>query len=427
MTRLLIIADDLSGAADCSIACAGHGLNTIVQLHETEFNIDVDVLSIDGNTRSLTPANAAAETARLVRRYISNEDRLLFKKLDSTLRGHVAAELAAVLEARRSFVSDGRRIVCVMAPAFPSFGRTTANGRQLVHGRPLEHTEMWQREPGPANSNIAEMLRQAGLTCALIDTACVRSSHGLLENAMTRFASYTDVLICDAETDADLRAIATASIILGPHTVWAGSAGLAYHLPHAARFASVPLSIPDEPLAKGPTIFVVGSNSSASRHQALLLGAAPDVITICVSQNTLIAGARSPAWLQHQQHMERAIAAGADMVVMIGEEHSVENETGQLLSAALARLVQPFTAHAGALVATGGETARSVLEAWGIACLRLVGELETGVPVSVTEGWNRRLPVLTKAGAFGTPQTLLHCREFLRKVDRASAKNLDQH
>ena len=115
------------------------------------------------------------------------------------------------------------------------------------------------------------------------------------------------------------------------------------------------------------------------------------------------------------------------MVVMIGEEHSVENETGQLLSAALARLVQPFAAHAGALVATGGETAHSVLEAWGIACLRLVGEIETGVPVSVTEGWNRRLTVLTKAGAFGTPETLLHCREFLRKVDRASAKNLDQH
>jgi uncharacterized protein YgbK (DUF1537 family) len=427
MTRLLIIADDLSGAADCSIACAGHGLNTIVQLHEPEFDIDVDVLSIDGNTRSLTPAKAAAETARLVRRYINNEDRLLFKKLDSTLRGHVAAELAAVLEVRRSLASDDRRLVCVMAPAFPSFGRTTANGRQLVHGRPLELTEMWQREPGPANSNIAEMLCQAGLTCALIDTACVRSGHGLLENAMTRFASFTDVLICDAETDADLRAIATASMILGPHTVWAGSAGLAYHLPHAARFASIPLSIPDEPLAKGPTIFVAGSNSSASRQQALLLGAAPDVVTIRVSQKTLIAGTRAAAWLKHQQNMDRAIGVGADMVVMIGEEHPAETATGELLSAALARLVQPFAAHAGALVATGGETARSVLEAWGIACLRLAGELETGVPVSVTEGWNRRLPVLTKAGEFGTPETLLHCREFLRKIDRASAKNLDQH
>ena len=427
MTRLLILADDLSGAADCSIACAGHGLNTIVQLHETEFDTDVDVLSIDGNTRSLPPAQAAAETARLVRRYFSNQDSLLFKKLDSTLRGHVAAELAAVLAARRSLLAAPRRVVCVLAPAFPSFGRTTVNGLQLVHGRPLEHTEMWQREPAAAKSNIAEMLGQAGLSCALIDTACVRSAHDLLENAMTRFASYTDVLICDAETDADLRSIAAASITLGPHTVWAGSAGLAYHLPRAARFARIPLSIPDEPLAKGPTIFVVGSNSGASRQQTLLLGAAPELVTICVSQNTLIAGTRSSAWLQHQEQMDRAIGAGADMVVMIGEEHSVGNETGQLLSAALAGLVQPFAAHAGALVATGGETARSVLEAWGIARLRLVGELETGVPVSVTEDWSHRLPVLTKAGAFGTCETLLHCLEFLRKVDRASAKNLDQH
>lgn len=99
MHEVLIIADDLSGAADCGIACASHGLSTVVVLGDTAGEIDTDVLSVDGNTRHLDSAKAAAETARLVRKYIRDEGQLFFKKLDSTLRGNVAAELVAALEA----------------------------------------------------------------------------------------------------------------------------------------------------------------------------------------------------------------------------------------------------------------------------------------------------------------------------------------
>jgi hypothetical protein len=50
--------------------------------------------------------------------------------------------------------------------------------------------------------------------------------------------------------------------------------------------------------------------------------------------------------------------------------------------------------------------------------LRLIGELEKGVPVSVTENWSRQLPVITKAGDFGKPETLLTCSKFLHSTDR---------
>jgi uncharacterized protein YgbK (DUF1537 family) len=64
-------------------------------------------------------------------------------------------------------------------------------------------------------------------------------------------------------------------------------------------------------------------------------------------------------------------------------------------------------------VCTGGETARAVLQAFGTGGLRLVGEIEPGVPLSLTDG-ARPLPVITKAGAFGRPDTLIHCRAILR-------------
>ncbi len=97
--------------------------------------------------------------------------------------------------------------------------------------------------------------------------------------------------------------------------------------------------------------------------------------------------------------------------------HAPPEDTRRLTSS-LARLIAPCADHAGALVATGGETARAILDAWGIRQLRLLGEVEPGLPWSVTEGWRRDLIVLTKAGSFGTPGTLLHCRDFLRDLER---------
>jgi D-threonate/D-erythronate kinase len=423
MRLMLVLADDLSGAADCGVACASHGLSAVVLLsdRDTDTGIDADVLTIDCNTRNQPPAKAASEVTRLVERHLRNED-LLFKKLDSTLRGNVAAELAAALEARRMISAD-HPVVAVLAPAFPANGRTTSNGRQLVHGRPLEETEIWQREPTPARSHIPEILHEAGLRSALIPLHAIRSDRSELQSTMTRLAETADVLVCDAETEEDLRTIAAASMVLSPRTVWAGSAGLAYHLRLAAGFKPATVSAPSQPFATGPTLFVIGSLSSISREQAKLLAAAPGLVSICISPNVLMQGKQSPEWRRHQLTLHNALHAGSDVAISLAAEHRIENEKGPLLTAALGQLAAQCAGRIGALVATGGESARSVLDAWGVTRLRILGELEPGLPLSITENWTRPLPVLTKAGGFGTPQTLLHCRQFLRNLDRSSAAN----
>ncbi len=95
---------------------------------------------------------------------------------------------------------------------------------------------------------------------------------------------------------------------------------------------------------------------------------------------------------------------------------------GAELARALGRLVGDCADKVGGLVATGGETARAVLDAWGVTRLRIVGEVEAGVPFSVTEGWRRALPVVTKAGGFGDAETLVRCREFLRGLKRSASE-----
>jgi len=131
MARVLIVADDLSGAADCGIACVHAGLNAKVSLGiPREDSARADVLSLDAHTRVLTAQAAADRMRSLVNEYAHDSKILLFKKIDSTLRGHLGAELAAVLVARRTVVPDA---IAIMAPAFPANGpaRSTSGGTTI--------------------------------------------------------------------------------------------------------------------------------------------------------------------------------------------------------------------------------------------------------------------------------------------------------
>ncbi len=421
MRQILIIADDLSGAADCGMACAGSGLHTVVMLGNSVKAVEADVLSVDADTRGLNAKRAVWETAMLMRRYMSSREQIVFKKLDSTLRGNVGAELAAVLTTQRSVASQQEHVVAVLAPAFPANGRTTRQGKQLLNGKPLEEMEIWKREGKRGNSYIPAMLEEAGMRSAVLSLDLIRASNGSLHKEMAKMAQGIDVVVCDAETDQDLQAIAKATAELGHATVWAGSAGLAYHLPKAVAHTAQASVKNDQPLTSGPILFVVGSSAAVSREQVRTLASSPEVNTITIPPSDLLAGQQSPKRREHERQLKAAFDAKRDVVVLLGTEDKLKIDAGRLLSSALAQMVLPHADKVGALVMTGGETARLVLQTWGVTGLRLVKELEPGLPFSLTENWGRRLPVITKAGDFGNPKTLLHCREFLRDLDRKPA------
>jgi uncharacterized protein YgbK (DUF1537 family) len=405
MPEMVIIADDLSGAADCGIVCTQAGLDTLVVLGDRADTPVAAVLSIDADTRGRSQAAAVAETVSLTRRY-GGPGRLLFKKLDSTLRGHVGAELAAMLRTRRE---TGPAFI-VMAPAFPATGRFTVDGMQLLHGTPLQHTEIWQREAMLHRAHIPEMLQRAGLHTAHIALATVRGA--ALAQAIAAAAGSHDAVVCDAASEADLQAIATAAMPLGRGTIWAGSAGLARYLPQAAGLARVADRV-GVPAADGPILFVVGSVSAISREQVSRLQMEAGVELASISPAVLRAGPTHPGWAAQGAVLDAAIDSGRDVAAVLGSEAAVDLSEGLALCQALAGMVAPHANHIGALVCTGGETARAVLQAFGTGGLRLVGEVEPGVPLSLTDG-ARPLPVVTKAGAFGRPDTLIHCRAILR-------------
>jgi len=424
LARLVIIADDLTGAADCAASSAALGCRATVILHSLERREpdaswpDTDIVSIDTNSRSLSEGQASDLIGRLALRCDAHRTEspgyILYKKIDSTLRGNVAAELAALLRARRSLKPGNAKPSILMAPSLPAQGRTTVGGRLLVRGVPLEKTDIWKAEASPAESNILKLLATAGLSCGLIDAETVRSGSTRLRHAISQSAKYNDVIICDAETDDDLCAIAASSLGEPAITVWVGSAGLATQISQAIGIA------PDTELHKwdfqlGSTLFVVGTASSVTREQVRTLAANPEIAIFHAA----------PPDLRHSSTMNakitQSLQSGRDVLLtMDGGEGSSMLEK-RFRSDEFTDLVSECGQFLGGLVATGGETARAILDALGIHRLRLVGEVEPGLPFSVADDRVRPLPVITKAGAFGSLQSLVRCREFLSRLERVPA------
>ena len=100
---MIVIADDITGAAEIAGIAFSKGQEVRLLCSHS---VNCDSVAVNGttviatDTRSMSEAEAVAETHHLVRPLFWEGDggRLLFKKTDSALRGHVVAELTALME-----------------------------------------------------------------------------------------------------------------------------------------------------------------------------------------------------------------------------------------------------------------------------------------------------------------------------------------
>ncbi|MEA3087538.1 MAG: D-threonate/D-erythronate kinase [Paraburkholderia sp.] len=410
-TSILIIADDLSGAADCAIAFAGAGRRTAVTLNASRAMSAAEVIAVDTDTRRMPPAEAAQCTsaAWLAQR---GPGRRLYKKIDSTLRGNWAAEVAALQPLAG---------LAIVATAFPATGRTVREGRVFVRGVPLENTETWKLEHAAHCADLNAMVEAAGLRTAALGVEVLRGDPTALRNAIAALAkSGAQALIVDAETDADLRALAQTTASMDEALFWVGSGGLARELASLSDLFDVATEAAQDALLesepeqqRSAILILVGSLSAVSEQQCAMLRERAGVDELIVPPVVLRAGALHLEWAGWQARVGAQLSAHTDLLVRIGRDDLFDPAEGAQLSAALASLVAPFFTHLSGLIATGGETARAMLGTAGIDSLQLLSEIEPGVAVGRPHG-NPRLTVVTKAGAFGSEHALYGAYLHLR-------------
>ena len=404
----LILADDLTGAADCAIAFGARGRAAVVTWGEDGNALDhnLSVLAYDLASRGVAAEIAAGRCTAVLER-LSEPGRRLFKKIDSTLRGQPAAEIAAALV---HFKSGSGSALGVLAPAFPAAGRTTINGRILVNGSALEEAEVWQRDHTYRNADLVDVLATAGVRGEKVTLATVRGDN--LKAAFARLAREGNIVAaCDAETEHDLQLIAEASLNASPATFFIGSAGLAHALAglDACEFVE-PLRIPASAFG---TLIVVGSLAGASRSAARELEATGTVMYFPVAKETLLECGTDRGTLAAD--VTKRLSGGGDVLVEIIMDDQPDMSLGSQLSQSLAAALQSVAPAIGAFAATGGETAAALLSCFGVKGIRLAEEIEPGVSLGLTIG-KLTVPVATKAGGFGDKFSLIRISERLRVV-----------
>jgi uncharacterized protein YgbK (DUF1537 family) len=311
----------------------------------------------------------------------------------------------------------------------------------FLQGTPLEESEIWRNEGISGSADLTALLKnRAGLRAEFVGLESIRANvESLAVTLARRAAAGVEAVVCDAETEDDLRAIAHAAAKLSQPAVFAGSAGLARHLPQAfgltrnrespTKLESVRSAIEkrasrtpghSHPISRSvaashaPLLFVVGSTSQVSREQLRRLTEESEVRALNLSPMTLRDGAGSILWRDAFRLLDEALSRNEDVALALGVGEGVDLGESAFLTGALAQFVLPFVRSFGGLFCTGGETARALLNATGAVGIRLVCEVEPGVPLGTVEGWHN-LPIVTKAGAFGSPQTLLRCRAALHR------------
>jgi D-threonate/D-erythronate kinase len=406
-----LIADDLTGAMDSGLQFAKRGLHTLVlmdwgtrggPLAKGRPVPRAEVLVVDTDTRAIRASEAALRVAEVARALAG---RRLFKKADSTMRGNVGYELRALTKALKL-----RGIV--VAPAFPSGGRTTLGGVQRVDGLPLELTPFADDSRWPMReSHLPTLLmQQSGFEVGLVDLVTVEAGADAVARALS--VARERLLVADALEQRHLEVVAQAVEQLGDGWLPCGSAGLAEAWAAVRRMGrGVPQPLPGDD--RGPALVVSGTRNTVTMAQLRL--AQREAGLPCVEPSAarwwdVQAEARSVA-----RACVHHLAAGRDVILTTSLAPFVpgpETAVADLLARAVAEVVGQHAP--GGLFLTGGDIAVAACRALGAEALEIAHEVQPGIPGGrLVGGAYEGLPVVTKAGGFGDPRALLYALDYL--------------
>ena len=418
--KMIVIADDFTGSNDTGVQLAKKGARTEVMLTPAQKpSRRADVLVINTESRAIPAAQAAqAVQQALVPWCEGAATPLVYKKIDSTFRGNVGAEVAAAMRA-------ANRKLAVIAAAIPAAGRTTRDGLCLVNGTPLLETEFASDPKTPIiSSRITELVTlQSDIPVHEVSLDDVRQ--GRLSARLVAFAAEGEcMVVVDAVDDRDLSLIAHAVCEQEVLPLLVGAAGLANALP-VRMFMQEKQEL--------PVLVVAGSMSEATRRQVdkALCQDRAKVVDIDVSrlasahfeQEIASVVEQACTLLSRQHHTILRTSRCAQDRQMIDTLCASVGMRRQALGERLSQRLGTITLHIieqariGGLFLTGGDIATAVASALGAEGYRIQREVAPCIPCGTfVNSEIDDLPVITKAGGFGSDSTLCDALYFIEEM-----------
>jgi uncharacterized protein YgbK (DUF1537 family) len=354
-----IVADDLTGACDSAVAFTQRGKTVEVLLKEGAEPSLADVVAISTESRDLTDEVAAERVRNALSRASGRGE--VFKKVDSVFRGNSFVEIRAALDCLPYDLA-------LLSPAYPAMGRTVRDGV-------LQVCEAGQNR----SVNLCAGLYEAGVNDVALHSVAAsgRSLRDVTETGRR-------VVLCNAETDEDLRLTVEKARNVAKRVLWIGSGGLAH-----ALASTLPRIEPSQKSwgSGGPVVLFVGSDHAVTRQQL-------EKLTESTAAPVLEAS------------IEDFTEVSSDFQALILKVPRLTSEA--LIGRALSRLAARGI---GCCLMTGGDTAALLCRASGADSLRLTEEFRPGLPQGVVQGGTLdQVPVVLKSGGFGKEDVL---REFV--------------
>lgn len=408
-----VIADDLTGANATGILLRRRGYRTasLTGLDWPEGGlVGYDCVSINTESRALPPEQAYNQVKEAARLLLAHRGRPLAKRIDSTLRGNLGPELAAVLEAL------GPQSMAVVTGAFPASGRTTVKGYHYVNGMPLAETPVRNDPLSPVTeSHVPTLLAsQTKLPIGELGLDETRRGAVTVAAALRELAAHGVRLVAaDAETDEDIanlgRGMADSGI-----TLVAADPG-----PLTAAYAASLM-----PRRRRRVLVISGSVTPVSQEQLDRLEGDLDARLVRVDAAALVAG---PAKAEAEvERVTQALAALPNSVDVVGvrtgallslPDHRAAEAIARGFAEIAARAMEQIPEVAG-LYTSGGDITLAVCRRLGAGAVTLVDEvMPLAVAGRLLGGQQPGLPIVTKGGLVGGPEAAVACvRHILKEV-----------
>ncbi|MCU7551894.1 hypothetical protein OCK74_22430 [Chitinophagaceae bacterium LB-8] len=148
---IVVLADDLTGAAELGGIALHYNLDIEINMSVNPRS-NANFLIISTDTRAMPKEKAGVEAAKATAKAMKLKPKMIFKKIDSVLRGHILPEINAQLKQLNLHKA-------LLVPANPALGRTLTNGMYYINGQPI-HESGFSKDPEFAikSSRVADML-----------------------------------------------------------------------------------------------------------------------------------------------------------------------------------------------------------------------------------------------------------------------------
>lgn len=190
MVKMLIIADDITGALDTGIQFAKRGIRTQVftegKLDDSDVKADTEVIVVDSESRPMSAKESYKVVYNIADWAHKKGVGIIFKKTDSALRGNIGSELQAVADGVKDFP-------IYFLPGHPEIGRITKGGVHYISGELLENSVFGKDPFEPVTkSYIPDIIRDQ----SDIPVICKSAE----EPIRAEMNSRSEIIVCDTQT-----------------------------------------------------------------------------------------------------------------------------------------------------------------------------------------------------------------------------------